>query len=312
MVIAVVAKNLIQQPISCREVDGIIVELRTQMMVEGLDAPDFNALWQALNNPNVPIQNDPPPKLGGVQKFPNLVLTERIPAIVESSPTKARIDLVYTSLGGDGQRLQEGGTIGSGSVTLQQVTTERYDAASTDDSGNRTITDTQITVKHTFSDGTATDDAGTIPKDEHGRGGKTIVQSGEISALVPNASFNLTGLIQGDDPMATSLRWIGRVNSEAWNGGAARTWRITNAGFEPHGIGNLDVSREQKVWFRFTFTFELKDVGWDSDVVFIDPHTGSPPRGLVKGEGFKTIPFPKEAAFKTLFNPSDNAAGETE
>ena len=313
MVISVVAKDLIQQVISCREVDGVIVELRTQMMVEGLEARDPNALWQALNNINVPIQNDPPPKFDGDDKFPHLVLTERIPALVESSPTKARIDLVYTGVGGEGQKLQRGGTIGSGSATLEQITTERFDDVERDESGNVTgSTDTQITVEHTFSDGTAgfADDVGTIPEDKHGRQGKKIIQTGEISVLSPTFTLNIGGLINTETPISFSQQWIGKVNFFAWGPYGPREWLIMSAGFELHGEASLDASRELKTWYRFNFTFGRKQGGWDPSVVFIDSKEGGkPPRGLLPDKGFKTIEWYDAVNFNDLFpHPEDTKA----
>ena len=123
-----------------------------------------------------------------------------------------------------------------------------------------------------------------------------VTQGGSVDVLAPGSTLELEFVTASASPGSVSTDWTGKVNSATWQGGAAGTWICTSVNFEPVD----QVAATPK--YRFNFTFEYRDDGWDPSVVFIDPETGEPPDGLVDGTGVKTVTYYATKDFNTPFS----------
>lgn len=284
--------------LSAREVEGVVVELRTQALVTGLTDTTPKALFNAMENAGLPTHGST------LADFPNLEVVERAPTIDPNSPSKAKVDIVYGEFHGEGQRIKDPNQKAqfSGSVSLQQITTQmdNYDISKAK----------QITLTHTFSDGTAAYKDGngnTVKRDEHGRAGKEVPLTGEINVLSPNATATLTGIMEVSSGHAEALKWAGKVNSAKWGPSPPRTWLITNVAWSFHGFQKPKTGGN-KTWYKFAYTFEYDKTGWDPQAIYIDPETGRVPvEKLKKDKGYKTIEWYPSADFNDIFKVDDES-----
>lgn len=123
-----------------------------------------------------------------------------------------------------------------------------------------------------------------------------VTQGGSVDVLAPGSTLELEFVTASASPGSVSTDWTGKVNSDTWQGGAAGTWICMNVTFDP-----VDLTAATPK-YRFTFSFEYREDGWDPTVVFIDPETGEPPDGLVDGTGVKTVVSYATKDFNTPFS----------
>ena len=153
-----------------------------------------------------------------------------------------------------------------------------------------------IEVTHTWPALTPEEEKAASPE-EIARAGGEQTERGTIEVLVPMSHLEFVFDRATSAPGAFTKSYGGHVNSSSWQGGVARTWMCTQADFEL-----VDDSVNPHV-YRMTFAFDFDPEGWDNDTtaLFIDPLTGRPPKGLVDGEGIKTITYYPERDFNTDF-----------
>lgn len=121
------------------------------------------------------------------------------------------------------------------------------------------------------------------------KAGKKIQQGGFIQRAVQETTFQLKYLVTGGGgSTASSLvlnfaqTYVGMVNKDPWGSapGAARTWLCESV---------RGISRDGGLSYEVTVTFHYRKKTWDFLVVFINPDTGKPPKGLKKDSGYKLV-----------------------
>jgi hypothetical protein len=108
--------------------------------------------------------------------------------------------------------------------------------------------------------------------------GEVITQGGLVPKYIPNPTIVLTKTLSYS-PLSLAAQYVGKLNDDTWEGGAARTWMCTGI------VGNSDDSGDT---YRVTYTFQYRIDTWDEVVMWHDPHDGKPPADLVADTGYKT------------------------
>jgi hypothetical protein len=141
---------------------------------------------------------------------------------------------------------------------------------------------------------TMTDSAGAAIEVTH----NSVTQRGEVQVMVPHGSFTWEITEEGDNPESIVSYWIGKTNSEEWRGGAAGQWLVAGVSYEL--INNAEAVGGNR---KYTFSYELErnPAGWDPEIAWKDPDTGTYPSGLVAGTGIKTIEYYPSVAFVPKF-----------
>ena len=146
---------------------------------------------------------------------------------------------------------------------------------------NKDINDNLISVQYTYPAGY---------NDSEYPAGEAITQGGLASKFLPN-SQNVFHRHENSSPGDISKAYVGKVNSQPWEGGDARSWLCTGiTGRSNDGGSNYNV----------TYTFQYRDETWDSVVYFVDPREGKPPADLVVDTGIKTYQIYNTIDFNDL------------
>ena len=106
-------------------------------------------------------------------------------------------------------------------------------------------------------------------RDELLRETYTDLQGGTFSALIPESTRTYT-IRQALDGDVIARQFIGTVNDDVWQDGAAGTWMLSSV------TGTTDESQESPLNWVNSYTFQYKSDGWDPEVVFIDSNTNEP------------------------------------
>ncbi|MCH8852559.1 MAG: hypothetical protein IID41_07865 [Planctomycetes bacterium] len=231
------------------ETHGIIWELRREILVHDLDASvgDFRVLNEALvaltDAGFFPLS--PPETL-----FADLVLIQRLPALIPGEQTKVRVELIYEQFGRSLDSLSVGAFIWSGGGSLKQIATEK------DRFGN------PLLLGYTYPP--------VYPLDESLQG-KFVPQGGSAQVDNPNDTTIAVGRLTMPNPDAMVDAWRGWVNSDIWRAGAAGTWLCTDVQYDTYHQQNI-------TWpiYNFRFTFQREPQGWNPLIVFRDPRSGKP------------------------------------
>ena len=118
-------------------------------------------------------------------------------------------------------------------------------------------------------------------------------QSGFVDKLIPCASVTITKE-ESSNPLSTAKTYVGKVNSGTFDldgSASARTWLCT---------GIVGRSNDGGSSYLVTYTFQYRPDTWDATYLFIDPHTGKPPKDLVADTGKKTSQIYVTANFGSL------------
>jgi hypothetical protein len=133
------------------------------------------------------------------------------------------------------------------------------------------------------------------------------VQGGTITPLVAFDTLTLESPKQSLNPWYTARNLTNAVNNGPFPYdpyAVPRTWLIENVQFQ------LLDDHPFPWWYRFRYELRRDPLGFDPQVVYIDPSTGRPPPGLVDGEGFKTVLWHAEHDFGYYFPlPPGNVPG---
>ena len=100
-------------------------------------------------------------------------------------------------------------------------------------------------------------------------------------------------------PLAFTSLYVGKVNSEFWNGGASRTWFCSGVEYEKITAKNR--SERQDAVRHYIFHFDWRSDQWDEEQAFFDSSIGRIPDGLTASarKKFKVL---EEAAFRNLID----------
>lgn len=101
--------------------------------------------------------------------------------------------------------------------------------------------------------------------DDENLAGATVTQGVTLSLNIPTFTMTGRGIVQTDTPLEWANRIKGRLNSDPWMGGAARSWLCQSAEFEPH---DLSTSPNE---YLFTVGMEYHNEGWEEYAVFTRP-----------------------------------------
>lgn len=124
--------------------------------------------------------------------------------------------------------------------------------------------------------------------------GVSVEQSPEMSVQLPQIVLTATGIDPVAKPVAVVADWVGRVNSDSWQGFPAGCWLCTAVPFEAH---DLDASPPT---YKFTFEFQLNRKGWTQYPHFRDVN-GDIPTDLVYNFGKKRVVTQPPKAFGGKF-----------
>jgi hypothetical protein len=240
---------------------GAVIRLVRVARVVGLTDTDYQTLQSALDEAGIPAAKAP------LTGFPDLVLTERNPKLVEKGVVD--VTLVYERITDEGQDLTEPE---AGFVSMEVNSYIQQVKTNLDEDGNT------ITVSHTY------------PNDDANFPGDTKTQAGEINYFAAHRTMTVTGLKTTSRPWVMAAKMVGAVNSGSWAGGAAHEWMCTGLRWTIHTIG-------PPVFYSISFEFQHNPDSWNPTVVFIDERTGKPPIGLVEDVGYKTIRKHREISF---------------
>lgn len=148
----------------------------------------------------------------------------------------------------------------TGSTTLSQVDT------------NVAFDGTILTTQYTYP---------TDYKELETLRGVTVDQPAIVSKLIPQPTETFT-LIESDNPRVKSSIYVGKLNSETFLDGNAKTWMCTGIRWNSQNGG---------VTYQVSYDFQWRPDGWDEVIVFIDPQTAHPPimsDATAKALGIKT------------------------
>lgn len=245
---------------------GALVKLVRRFIVVGLSGyTDYSVLLDAINATGIPQWNE------GLDGGTNLISTQRSVRMIDKD--KAYVDVTYEHYHNEGQDFDSppvGVQTGELRVNIQQVDTNK------DENGD------MIELSHTY------------PEDDKDYGGQTKTQVGKIQVFSPQRTQTYRGSKQTQTPWLIANQIVGCLNSTPWSGGEVRTWMCTGATWQL-----LDATEGANRYFM-SFEFQHNPDGWDPTAVFIDDRTNQPPKGLVEGTGYKTIPYQGEVDFEDI------------
>lgn len=125
-----------------------------------------------------------------------------------------------------------------------------------------------------------------------------IRQGATITADESRSTLRFTQSFGSAAPGVWARQWTNRVNSDAWQGDAAGTWRCMGISFRL-----VDPNTVPATW-QFSYDFAYKQSGWQPKVVFVDRETGEPPADIDTGANslaLKTVDWYEAAPFLSLF-----------
>ncbi len=259
---AVIAKVDRVDLLEAQERDGVVIRLVTRARVTGLTDTGVAALTSALATPGIPQAE------ATLSGYPQLVLRDRNPQVVEEDRTIVDIDLVYEHFDNEGQSFAAPFTsavVGQIRASVQQSST------------NIDIFNKLITVEHTYTD------------DQ--RKGKKETQGGTVQFLQAQRTISFTGIKVSVRPWLIANQLIGHLNELPWQGQAVHEWICTGVNWDI-----LTVAGKHNM----TFDFQHNPDTWNPTVIFIDDRDGKPPKDLVAGTGFKTIRKHPEVNFERI------------
>jgi len=149
-------------------------------------------------------------------------------------------------------------------ATVQQATTQLD------------VNGRQITVQHTYNEGTAQQ--------------QTVVTGADVDIYVPQHILRATRR-ERYSPHDTAKKYVGRINYLGIWGYGARELLSTRIS----GVSN-DGGQSYEVTYEFQYNADT----WDATLVYRDQKTGLPPQGLRAGEGIKTVQIYPTISFSGL------------
>jgi hypothetical protein len=239
--------------------NGRLVSLDREIRVTGLTSTNADAYIAELVNANVIPTVD---VIIAGSKLRNAAYTIQLDEDVALGDALVRISF---------ETFEEQDDVtfhGFSSVTQRQTEVDREGAA--------------LTVEHTYPE----DAKGTLP-DATQKAGKTDVQGGSLSVVLPVQGIRGSYRAQSADADAVLEKWVGHCNAGQFRGKPEYTWMCTGGRYEL-----IDRSVTPNL-FEFTFEFHYDPKGWDdaTTIVYIDPTTNAPPPELVDGKGRKKIKY---------------------
>jgi hypothetical protein len=246
-------------------------------LVSGVDATNWEALTEALDDTNLPQYGSHLTESLSDNAY-DLTLIERRVRLVESDPTKVWVDLVYENFVDLEEDLDDprGGYVtGEVRCNLQQKTS------------NLDIYGSLVEVSHTY------------PADDPNHPSETLTQGGEFQYYEPQRTIFIRGIKQTRTPWLIANAIIGRVNSTPFSGEVARTWLCTACSWKLSWAGRISGGvRENRYFMNFEFQYDADT--WDPTVTFIDDVTGKPPPNLIPNTGYKTVEKMPSADFDSI------------
>ena len=273
--------------LSCREEYGGVRHLVRKATVVNLYNTDYNVLWDSLEAVGIPTV---PSTLDG-DGWEMLRLCDRSAALVDEDSGTVDVTLEYRHVL-DGCQEFAANTVVYGRVhaSLSQGPTNFY----VDWTNPENPILVQITVSHTFPKITIPLLGGfgslLLPADPD-YAGQTLTQGGEVQVMMPQKTFVVEGMMFTRFPWVVEQGLIDCLNDDVWFGGNARTWLCTDVQYEAI-LSNR---------YKFRIEWQYNEDTWDPDVVFIDKRTGQPPPNLIKGIGYKSVPWNLGVDFMDVF-----------
>lgn len=273
------------------EVNGVIRSLTRVVRITGLTNTDYNILYDALADLDVPQQGDILPGIG----FEQLVLARRSVKLLPDDPGSVDVTLFYEHLlDGSNQNLfkPQGGILyGKVSCSVQQKQTNFY----VPNRGSIPQQPAQLIVLgHTF------------PKEDPDFPLQYYEQGGEINVMIPQENRKFEGYVDTTAPWFIKDNLIATINTDIWAGRGPTEWMCTDVQYDI-----VDTTR-----YNFKFEFQHNPDTWDPTAVFVDSRTSRPPPGLLNAHdadvlsgqlgklrrpGFMTIPYHKRIAYGYVF-----------
>lgn len=265
--------------LSAKEMHGVLVELRREALVTGVDDGDYEAIFTALDQLGIEARSS-------LTGHDYLLLAERNPAVDPRDNTVFHVELVYEHFNSPFQDLDDpahgmGPMIRSRS-SLQQFTT------SVDGDHD------PITVQYTY------------PADDPDYPSEIKIQGKEVSVTEPIDAIIVEGLGRTNRPEDIKAKMINHLNATEFLGHPWRSVLCTAVDYEQFGLSGG--GQPGLVHFRFEFQYcgrkPITDqvIGWDPIVRFIDDRTGMPPSDLVGGTGLKMVFWYEECEFKNYID----------
>lgn len=265
--------------ISASEQGGQVVEVRRLALVSGLTDDSFEAVYTALDTLSLKAQS-------ALLGHANLILMQRNPRVIDNGA--AEVELVYRHFS-ENEFQDLAAPPGPNSKLVFRTEAGLAEKMTQVDSAGAALTLTYIypaadsclppRLKPTDSDAV-----------------RTTTQGGEAPVRIPTKTKRLSGTLSSPDPDGVVDGIRGKVNSGAWQGGAARTWLCTEAGYTPWDL------EDGRSTYRYDFTFEYNADGWDPKTVFIHEITGKIPGDWDdQANCFKTVTWYTGIDFGTYF-----------
>lgn len=266
--------------ISCEEEDGVLVRLVHTFRVSGLTSVSWGSLGEAMGNSAVAPSYA---TLSGT----NLRVVRRRATVVGKGIVDVEVE--YGAKKNTATAEDEPAAIDPADPTPTTSPDEWWVwSASSTLSGEQVtqIGGTPITVQYTYPATYKYDDA---------LQGQTVTQGAAVSVMRHAGEYKATGTITltANTPEVLKANFDGYINSAEWKGNAIGTVMCTGCDYE-----TVDYAAKR---YRFTFSFQYKEQGWQPEVVFVDPNTGQPPPDLVSGTGRKTITWYPSVDFNSLW-----------
>lgn len=248
--------------LTMQERAGAIVGLTREAIVTGLTGVPLEKLYAALDAAGVPVYGTVLDAGRGKRVF----VTDRNVKMLDRDT--ASVTITYESK--ESKRSTENGTsvVGKMTASVAQVDTNLYRE-------NGRGEQLPVALEHTY------------PDDDPDFAGQTIKQAGQMKVFVPQRTFTCDGVRATLTPWTIVDTMIGCVNRAAWMGGGPREWMCTEVTWEVQGY----------MKYLMAFTFQHNEDTWDPTVTFIDSRTNRPPKDLMAGKGYKTVPYHRPIDF---------------
>ena len=120
---------------------------------------------------------------------------------------------------------------------------------------------------------------------------KTQTQIAEVEVQMPMTVAKFTRR-EYSHPLQKSFDFVGKTNSQAWQGYGRGYWLCTGINGETSDGGST---------YSVTYEFQANRAGWNPTVYYIDPETNAPPEDVLSNPtAFKIVTQYLEANFNTL------------
>lgn len=263
---------------------GVLNQVKRLARVTGLDGDvDWRVLRTALDHPDVPKYGDYlPPDLFELK---HLIVSERQPKIYDKDKGCVEIVLTYDHvLNGPYQDLTGGvhrraiyGRMRS-SVIEDETDKEPVDANGSP-AGTVRPAGHPTDHAHYIRGYRAAIVAYTMPANHATNRGQADVQLGQFKVVFPQATYQITGWLDVNDPSVVENYYLAKINNHAWLGKPAETWLCTEVQYQLMGARSPDVINFAR--YQFSFEFQYKSDGWQPGIVYIDKDTNRPPQDVI-------------------------------